>query len=174
MAQCGIKMVHSTPYYPKANGQAEPTNKSLITLIKKQLEDNPRAWHEKPEEVLWAYRNARHTATKSTTFRLTYGQDVVLPLEIIMPSLRVLQVANMEMEYNHKALLEELDQVPGEREEALVKIRANQIKVARAYNKRVKKKQFEEGDLVWKVILPEHPKDPKWCKERHSAAWATY
>ena len=32
-------------------------------------------------------------------------------------------------------------------------------KVAQTYNKRVKRKSFEVGDLVWKIILPIGSKD---------------
>ena len=32
-------------------------------------------------------------------------------------------------------------------------------KVVRAYNKRVRRKSFEEGELVWKVVLPIDAKD---------------
>ena len=32
-------------------------------------------------------------------------------------------------------------------------------KVARAYNKWVRRKSFEEGELVWKVVLPIGAKD---------------
>jgi len=34
----GIKLVHSTSYYPQGNGLAESSNKSLIRIIKKMLE----------------------------------------------------------------------------------------------------------------------------------------
>ena len=34
-------------------------------------------------------------------------------------------------------------------------------KVARAYNKGVRRKSFEEGDLVWNIILPFGSKDRK-------------
>ena len=36
---------------------------------------------------------------------------------------------------------------------ALENIRLNKSKVARAYNKCIKKKEFKEGNLVWKTIL---------------------
>ena len=32
-------------------------------------------------------------------------------------------------------------------------------KVAHAYNKRVRRKSFEEGELIWKVVLPIGAKD---------------
>src|SRR6266498_1425404 len=38
----GIKMLNSSPYYAQANGQAESSNKILIKLLKKKIEDHPR------------------------------------------------------------------------------------------------------------------------------------
>jgi len=35
-----IKLVHSTSYYPQGNGLAESSNKSLVRIIKKVLEEN--------------------------------------------------------------------------------------------------------------------------------------
>jgi hypothetical protein len=54
--QFGIKLIHSTPYYPQGNGLAESSNKSLIRIIKRLLEDNKRAWNSKLKFALWADR----------------------------------------------------------------------------------------------------------------------
>jgi transposase InsO family protein len=40
----GISLIHSTPYYPQGNGLAEASNKILIKIIKRLLEDNKKAW----------------------------------------------------------------------------------------------------------------------------------
>ena len=40
-----IIMSHSTAYYPQVNGLVESSNKSLVRIIKKLLEDNKKAWH---------------------------------------------------------------------------------------------------------------------------------
>ena len=37
---------------------------------------------------------------------------------------------------------------------SLEKIKENKAKVARAYNKKVKPKEFQVGDLVWEAVLP--------------------
>jgi transposase InsO family protein len=37
-----IKLLNSSPYYDQANGQAGSIIKTLIKLIKKKTEDNPR------------------------------------------------------------------------------------------------------------------------------------
>lgn len=40
----GIKLIHSTLYYAQANKQVKATNKIMIDIIKKNLEDHPRKW----------------------------------------------------------------------------------------------------------------------------------
>jgi transposase InsO family protein len=55
----GIKLLNSSPYFAQANGQADSSNKTLIKLIKKKIEDNPKRWHEVLLEALWAHRISR-------------------------------------------------------------------------------------------------------------------
>ena len=42
-----ISFNNSTPYYPQGNGLPETSNKSLVRIIKKLLEDNKKDWHTK-------------------------------------------------------------------------------------------------------------------------------
>jgi transposase InsO family protein len=50
-----IKLLNLSPYYAKANGQAECSNKTLIRLITKKIDESPRRWHEVLSEALWAH-----------------------------------------------------------------------------------------------------------------------
>ena len=84
-----IKLLNSSPYYVQANGQAEYSNKILIKLIKKKIEENPRRWHEVVSEALWAHRIFQHGATKVTPFELVYGQKAVLPIEVNLDAYRL-------------------------------------------------------------------------------------
>jgi hypothetical protein len=77
-----IKLLNFSPYCAQASGQAESSNKTLITIINKKIEDNPRRWHEVLSGALWAHRISRHGATKVTPFELVYGQEAALPLEV--------------------------------------------------------------------------------------------
>jgi transposase InsO family protein len=77
-----IKLLNSSPYYVQANGQAKTSNKVLIKIIKKRIRDNPRKWHEKLSDALWAHRTSRHGAMKVTPFELVYGQEAVLLIEV--------------------------------------------------------------------------------------------
>jgi transposase InsO family protein len=47
-----IKLLSSSPYYTQANGHAESSNKTLIKLIKKKIEENLKRWHEVLSEAL--------------------------------------------------------------------------------------------------------------------------
>ncbi|KAK1663625.1 hypothetical protein QYE76_051784 [Lolium multiflorum] len=47
---------------------------------------------------------------------------------------------------------------------SLEKIKENKAKVARAYNKKVKPKEFQVGDLVWEAVLPLGTRDKEYGK----------
>lgn len=46
--------------------------------------------------VLWAYRTTCKKLTGHTPFKLAYGQRVVMPMEYIVPSLRIVVLIDME------------------------------------------------------------------------------
>ena len=63
-------------------------------------------------------------------------------------------------------MIDRVDNLNDERLKALREIEKDKLRVARAYNKKVKAKSFQIGDLVWKTILPIGSKDNKfgkWC-----------
>jgi IS30 family transposase len=72
-----IKLLSSSPYYSQANGQTKSSNKTLIKLIKKKIEENPKRWHEVLSEALWAHHISKYSATKVTPFELVYRQEAV-------------------------------------------------------------------------------------------------
>jgi transposase InsO family protein len=88
-ADVGIKLIRSSSYYAQANGQAKASNQSLIKLIKMKIDEHTRRWHEVLSEALWAHRISCHGATKTSPYHLVYGQEVVLPWEIMAGSRRV-------------------------------------------------------------------------------------
>jgi transposase InsO family protein len=75
----GITLIHSTPYYPQGNDLAESSNKSLIKIIKKLLEDNKKAWDSKLKFSLWADRVTTKRSLGVYPFQLVYGVESIFP-----------------------------------------------------------------------------------------------
>ena len=57
-----IKLGHSTAQYPQGNGMEESSNKSLMRIIKKLLQENKKAWHTK---LIHAFRADKISTKKS-------------------------------------------------------------------------------------------------------------
>jgi hypothetical protein len=98
--------------------KAESSNKTLVKVIKKKIEDNPRIWHEVLFEALWAHRT-RHGATKVTPFELVYGQEVVLPVEVNLGAYRLAKQNNFNIESYYTLMMDNIDEVTDKHMEAL-------------------------------------------------------
>ena len=61
-------------------------------------------------------------------------------------------------------MMDNIDEVSDKRLQASKEIEKDKLQVARAYNKKVKSKSFQVGELVWKIILPLGTKSNKFGK----------
>ena len=93
----------------------------------------------------------------------------MLLMEVVVPSLRVSRHNGLNPHKYSEVMIMELEAVDGKRLQVLDHIMIQKKKVARAYKKRVRRKSIQEGELVWKVVLPIDAKDrelgkwsPKW------------
>ena len=137
----------SAPYHPQANGQAESTNKVLCTALTKIVDGNRSHWEKKLPSVLWAYRTAYKTAVGSTPFELVYGLNAVLPIEFLMPTLRVAA----ELEWDGHAMSNRLSELQNLDERRLTAVHAMYVEKRRRkawHDKNLRLQEFKEGDLV--------------------------
>ena len=61
-------------------------------------------------------------------------------------------------------MMDNIDEVTDKRLKALKEIEKDKFWMARSYNKKVKLKILQVGDLVWKTILPLEMKNNKFGK----------
>ena len=76
------------------------TNRTLLKIIKAKLDNAKGAWLEELPNILWAYRTTARTPTGETPFRLTYGTEVVIPIEVGVTNIRR-KVFNKKDNDNH-------------------------------------------------------------------------
>ncbi|XP_017982297.1 PREDICTED: uncharacterized protein LOC108663225 [Theobroma cacao] len=94
-AKFKIKHHNSTTYRPKMNGAVEVANKNIKKIVEK-ITEVYKDWNEKLPFALHAYRTSVHTSTGATLYSLVYGIEAVLPVEVEIPSLRVLMEIELE------------------------------------------------------------------------------
>ena len=82
-----VQYQKGTPYHPRENGTVEAFNKILETLLTKVSNANCDDWDLKILVVLWAYRITCKRLIGHTPFKLLYGQEAIMPMEYLVPSL---------------------------------------------------------------------------------------
>ena len=112
----GIKNRYSTPAYPQGNGQAEAVNKVIVNGLKKRLDDTKGKWVEELPHVLWTYQTTSRRSIGETPFSMSYGAEVVIPMETGFPTLRI---STFTLSNNDGLLEKSLDLVEEQRENAM-------------------------------------------------------
>ena len=111
--------MYSTPAYPQGNGQAEAVNKVIVSGLKKRLDDTKGKRVKELPHVLWMYRTTPRRSTRETPFSLTYGAQVVIPLETGFPTTRT---SSFNPKDNDEQLTRNLDLIEEKREDAMVQL----------------------------------------------------
>ncbi|RDY13460.1 Tf2-8, partial [Mucuna pruriens] len=128
---------------------AEAANRVILRGLRRRLEGAKGRWAEELPHVLWSYHTTPHSTTGETPFRLTYGSEAVIPVEIGEPSPRT---ALFDPTANEEELRANLDLLQETREIAHIKEYAVKARAARRYDRRMIQRDFQEGDLVGRAI----------------------
>lgn len=145
----------STPYYPQGNGQAEASNKTIMKILKKTVNDAGKDWHIQLNPTLWAYHTSMRTLTGATPFSLVDGSEAILPIEVEIPSLRVSLKGLILDEEQRVSRLQELELIQERRQNAFDHLKVYQQRICQSYNHKVKPRIFQVGELV----LKENPRN---------------
>ena len=84
-----------------------------------------------------------------TPFKLTFGTEAVIPVEV---GLTNIQVKAYEEQRNHQELKNNLGLINEVRNEALKHMEKYMGATARYYNKKVKVRRFNVGDIVLRKV----------------------
>ena len=99
--------------------------------------------------VLWAYKTRGRKPTGVSPFALTYGMEAVIPTEIGLPTI---QTTTPESD-NEGYVIRELDTSDELRKAVAIRVTSYQRRLENFYNKRVRPRVFQPGDLVLRRVF---------------------
>jgi hypothetical protein len=151
LANLGVKHFTSSTYYPQGNGQAKSTNKNLVRIIKRLIEDKPRQWNTLLTYALWEDRTTTKVSTGCTPFQLVYGQESILLTELKIYSLRLMLQIEELNSYNIPQRINALLDLEEQRMFSLENIKRRQQIVKKYFNKSTKAIRFKVNEkvLMW-------------------------
>ncbi|GKV47282.1 hypothetical protein SLEP1_g54195 [Rubroshorea leprosula] len=145
----GIELALTSVYTPQSNGQVESANKIVLRGLKTHVSAAHSNWVDELNKVLWSCRTTPSSSTGETLFSLAYGAEAIIPVEVGLLSDRT---GRHKDSHNEQLLRENLDLVEEVREMSQIKNMEYQGRIAKFYNKRVRARQFQVGDLVLRKV----------------------
>jgi len=111
-----VKHMFTTMYKPNTNGLVERTNRTLCSMLAKEAEVHVNIcdWDLKIHHVVWVYNTTYKIATWYSPFRLIYGMETLLPIELEVMTLRIATTMRLPLDgsQQHRLLqLNELDKL---------------------------------------------------------------
>ena len=82
MSRYGVKHVKGLAYHPQSNGQDEISNREIKNILEKIVNARRKDWLAKLDDALWAYRIAYKSPIVMSPYKIVYGKQCNLPLEL--------------------------------------------------------------------------------------------
>lgn len=120
----------------------------MLIILHRTIQKLERDWYFQINTTLWAYRTTIHTPKVATPFSLVYGYEVVLPLEVEIPSLRV-SLHGLVIDEGHRAMrIHELETLDEHHRVDFDHMGAYKKRMSTRYNKKFNPCEFQVGELV--------------------------
>jgi len=102
--------------------------------------------------ALHGYRTSIRTSTGATPYSLLYGMEAVLPFEVEVPSQKILAESGLEESEWAQTRYDQLNLIEGKHLTAMSHGRLCQQRIKNTFDKKVRQRKFNQGDLVLKKI----------------------
>ncbi|XP_075083491.1 uncharacterized protein LOC142167232 [Nicotiana tabacum] len=141
------------------NGAVDTANKNNKRILWK-IVDNHRQWHGKLSFALLGYQTTMRTSAGATPYMLVYGTEVVIPLEVEILSLRVIQEDKLDDAEWIRVRQEQLELINKKGMDVVCHSQLYQNRMASVFNRKVKLWEFTLWLLVLMKIFP-HQEEAK-------------
>ena len=146
----GAHKTRTTPYHPESDGMVEHFNRTLLMMLAMFAGKNRDDWDDLLPAVMMAYRSSVHKSTGFSPYRLMFGEECTLPMDIGLPRDQLDTSESITSPYAlwvRDALEEAYDQVRQHSGQAVQRQK-------RLYDRRAVKRDFAVGDWVMRYYSP--------------------
>ena len=134
----------TSAYHPQSDGMVERFNRTLASMLSLFVDENQANWDTLLPYVMMAYRSSVHSSTGFTPYKVVFGQEIVLPVDVML-NLDNGEQFSSASEYVAR-LLETLSTV-------VDAVKGHQLRASRKqkeeYDFRAHFQYYSEGELVW-------------------------
>ena len=82
---CGAHKTRTTPYHPESDGLVERFNRTLLMMLAMFSGENKDDWDDLLPAVMMAYRSSVHESAGFSPYRLRFGEECTLPMDVGLP-----------------------------------------------------------------------------------------
>ncbi|GJV69422.1 reverse transcriptase domain-containing protein [Tanacetum coccineum] len=162
MERYGVTHRFSTSYNPQTSGQVKNTNRALKRILEKTVKENLVVWSIKLDDALWVFRTAYKTPTGTTPYKLLYGKNYHLLVEIEHRAYWALKNCNLDLIAAGKKRMFQLHELDELRHHAYENSHLYQVRTKVWHDRKLKmRKEFKKGNKVLLFHSKENFKQPK-------------
>lgn len=147
MQQLRIHKTRTTPYHPQSDGLAERLNRTLKNMLSKLVNGNQDNWDSLIPQTLLAYRTATQSSTGVTPYRMMFGREARLPVDVMVDSEPPNEKRQSYNEYveMQKSKLQQAFEI------ARQNTRVATRRYRDYYDANTTENSFQVGDRVWRI-----------------------
>ena len=160
----------TSAYHPQSNGLVERSHRTIEDMIHKQVTPPDVNQLEILDSVLFAIRVSMHSSTRTSPFKILYGHEPKMSLEIdyeikkgnpVSPSVQA-----MEEQWEEKSCEEKIEAILSIRQQVLVDIAGNIKKAQHTQSKYYSKILCTKPLIIGQKVFKRNLKDAS-RKEKH-------
>ena len=146
----GSHKTRMSPYHPESDGMVERFNRTLLMMLAMVAGKNRDDWDDLLPAVMMAYRSSVHKSTGYSPYRLMFGEECTLPMDIGLPA----EPSQPQEELTSPYAIWVRDAL----EEAYEQVRLHSGQAVRRqkrlFDRRAVKRIFAKGDWVMRYYAP--------------------
>lgn len=90
----GVELRHTVSQNPRADGQVERANATLIDLLKNYVDSEGTNWDRILQKIVHAYNTSMHCGSNTSPFEKVYGRPATTILDVTLGKERLVVLEN--------------------------------------------------------------------------------